>query len=110
MRGQDVPHCANANEWQILFAQEQEVRAAVRYFYQVPLIGWLARDAIEGLPDAKYFFAFNLVMLFAALVWTIGYPFVIVLALLATASSLAFLVALTGQDLVAELFASRRRR
>ncbi len=85
------------------------MRAAVRYFYHVPLIGWLARDAAEGLPDAKYFFVFNLVMLLAALVYTIGYPFVIVVALFATASSLTFLVALTAQDLVAELFGRRRR-
>jgi len=75
---------------------------AIRHFYHVPLFGWMAKDAVQGAEDAKYYFVFNLVALFALLAFEIGYPFVISFALLGTASGLTFLVLLTASDAFAK--------
>jgi hypothetical protein len=66
--------------------------------FHVPVVGWLARDAIQGRPDAKYYFAFNAVAIFAGLTYGFGYAFVISVALLATGVALASLVILTSFD------------
>lgn len=75
---------------------------AIQHFYRVPLFGWMAKDAIRGAEDAKYYFVFNLVAIFALLVFVLGYPFVISFALLAAASGLTFLVLLTASDAFAK--------
>jgi len=75
---------------------------AIRTFYQIPVFGWMAKDAIQGAEDAKYYFVFNVVALFALLAFEIGYPFVISFALLGTASGLTFLVLLTASDAFAK--------
>ncbi|MCK9919114.1 hypothetical protein MXD81_59300 [Microbacteriaceae bacterium K1510] len=72
---------------------------AARTFLRVPVIGWLLRDAIYGLPDAKYYFIGNLFLVFAALVYLFGYPFFICSVLAATAAYLTFLVVFTTSDL-----------
>ncbi|GLH81616.1 hypothetical protein SSBR45G_65250 [Bradyrhizobium sp. SSBR45G] len=74
------------------------MQAIAQTFYRVPVIGWMTREAVHGPADAKYFFAFNLVVLFAALVYTFGYPFLISVALFEAAAGLAFLVVLTASD------------
>jgi len=72
---------------------------AARAFFRVPVIGWLAGDAIHGHSDAKYYFIANLLLAFAFLVYVFGYPFLICSALAAAASALTFLVVLTASDL-----------
>lgn len=67
-------------------------------FYHVPLVGWLLRDAIEGKPDAKYYFAFNVIVSLGFLLATFGYPLLIGIALTLTASVLTALVILTASD------------
>lgn len=79
------------------------MRAAARAVLYVPVLGWLIRDAIYGLPDAKYFFIANLAFAFGYLTYFIGYPFLIVCALSATALMLVALVILTASDLIANL-------
>ncbi len=68
--------------------------------YRVPVLGWFLRDAVEGLPDAKYFFAFNVVVTLALLLWFVGYPVAIGLGLAGTAAAFFVLIALTATDLI----------
>ncbi|MBI5261074.1 MAG: hypothetical protein HY852_04565 [Bradyrhizobium sp.] len=71
-------------------------------FYNVPVIGWMAKDAVHGSEEAKYFFIFNIAVLFGVLVYAFGYPFVITFALFGTACGLVGLVILTGSDAFAK--------
>lgn len=84
------------------------MQAVARTLLRFPIFGWFLKDAIYGLPDAKYWFLGNLAFVFAALVYLIGYPFLIVCALAATAAMLTFLVVFTAADLVANLRKKRR--
>jgi fatty acid desaturase len=63
-----------------------------------PVLGWLVRDAIHGLPDAKYYFFANCALLLVAAIYTFGYPLVIVLALTLAAFALVMLVHMTAAD------------
>ncbi len=74
------------------------MRSAARAFLHVPVIGWFLRDAIYGVPDAKYYFIGNLIFCFGVCVYLFGYPFLIVYALTATAVMLVLLVVLTASD------------
>lgn len=80
---------------------------SVRLAFQIPVIGWLAKDAIHGLPDAKYWFFANILMVLAASVYVFGYPALIIFALGATALAFVALFILTGSDLVEQ---ARRNR
>jgi len=70
----------------------------IQSLYAVPVVGWLAKDAVHGRADAKYYFAFNAVAVFAALVYAFGYPFLITVAVAAAGCALASLVILTSFD------------
>lgn len=74
------------------------MNAVVRTFYNVPVIGWLVKDAVHGAPDAKYFFAFNIVVLLIGGIYFIGYPLLITLGLIGSAAGLSGLVLLTAPD------------
>ncbi|RJF68738.1 hypothetical protein [Rhodopseudomonas palustris] len=74
------------------------MKALVRAFYYVPVIGWLTKDAVHGTPEAKYFFAFNMAVLLFGAIYLIGYPLVITLGLLGSAAGLSGLVLLTMGD------------
>lgn len=69
---------------------------ALAYF---PVIGLLARSARIGGIDEKSAFIVNLVLLWLTAIWFFGYPAIILPALAAAASYLAFLVVLTSGDL-----------
>ena len=84
------------------------MQAVARSLLRFPVVGWFLKDAIYGLPDAKYWFVGNLVFVFAALVYLFGYPFLILYALTATAAMLTFLVYFTAADLVANMKKKRR--
>ncbi len=73
---------------------------ALRAFYQIPLVGWLAKDAVRGKPDARYYFFFNIVILYAIMVYMVGYPLLIVTALTGAAVMLTSIVALTATDMI----------
>ncbi|MFG1205250.1 hypothetical protein V5F29_22975 [Xanthobacter aminoxidans] len=79
------------------------MRTAARAVLHVPFFGWLLRDAIYGLPDAKYFFIANLIFTFGYLTYFFGYAFIIIYALTATALALTALVILTASDLLATM-------
>ncbi|MBI5131096.1 MAG: hypothetical protein HZA66_16775 [Rhodopseudomonas palustris] len=74
------------------------MKAPIRMFYYVPVIGWLVKDAVHGTPEAKYFFAFNAVVLLVGAIAIIGYPLVITLGLIGSAAGLSGLVLLTCGD------------
>lgn len=81
---------------------------ALRTFYHVPVVGWLAKDAAKGAPDAIYYFLMNIAFLYAALVYLMGYPFLIVTLLAASALTLTTIVALTAADMIANSVRVRR--
>lgn len=74
------------------------MNATLNMFFHVPLVGWLLNDAVNGAPDAKYYFAANLVLSFILLLYLFGYPFLICFALTSTAIVLTTLVFLTAAD------------
>ena len=67
---------------------------------RIPVLGWMVTDALNGRPDAKYWFAFNVAALLIILTWLIGYPFVIVMALLGTFGMMVTILILTAGDLL----------
>jgi hypothetical protein len=75
------------------------MNAASRTMFKVPVIGWMVKDALFGAPDAKYYFAANLAVLFVMMTLSFGYAFVIIFALSATAVGMATLVILTAGDM-----------
>jgi len=81
----------------------------LRAFYYVPLLGWLARDAVEGASDAKYYFFLNVAILYAVLLYFVGYPLLIVTALAATGTVLTTIVILTATDLIDNTLRTRRK-
>ncbi|MBI1204245.1 MAG: hypothetical protein GC182_17225 [Rhodopseudomonas sp.] len=81
----------------------------MRTFYHVPFIGWLTKDAVRGKPDAKYYFILNLAALYGVLVYTLGYPFLIVTLLIAAALVFSAILALTATDLIDNSQRARRQ-
>jgi hypothetical protein len=80
-----------------------------------PVVGWLVRDAIYGRPEAKYYFLANCLLAVAIGAVTIGYAFVISLALIAAWVALALLVYMTAADSFSkvnrrQLAADKKRR
>jgi hypothetical protein len=78
------------------------MRFSRQSLYHVPILGWLAKDAVHGRPDAKYYLLANVLALVAFLIYEFGYAFVIILALAGTAGMLAFLIYLTASDVFAK--------
>ncbi|RDV03394.1 hypothetical protein [Undibacter mobilis] len=74
--------------------------AIARTFFHVPVFGWLLKDAVHGAVDAKYYFFGNLVAVLAVLVYMVGYPLLIVLALTMAAAVLSMILILTATDLI----------
>jgi prepilin signal peptidase PulO-like enzyme (type II secretory pathway) len=75
----------------------------VQIFYSVPVIGWLAKDAVHGTDEAKYFFLFNVVVVLAGAIYAFGYPLAITLALIGTGLALSGVVLLTMGDVIDRL-------
>lgn len=71
-----------------------------RTVFHVPVFGWLLKDAVHGAADAKYYFFGNVLVLLAVLVYWVGYPLLIVLALTAAAVTLSMILLLTATDLI----------
>ncbi|KIZ44139.1 MULTISPECIES: hypothetical protein [Rhodopseudomonas] len=70
----------------------------IQGFYAVPVVGWMAKDAVKGHSDAKYYFGFNAAVILVGLTYFIGYPFVICVALAGAAAALVGLIVLTSFD------------
>jgi hypothetical protein len=74
-----------------------------RIFYSVPVIGWLAKDAVHGTDEAKYFFLFNVFVVLAGAVYVVGYPLAITLALVGTGLGLGWVILLSMGDVIDKL-------
>lgn len=74
--------------------------AIARTFFHVPIFGWLLKDAVHGAADAKYYFFGNAFVLLVVLVYWVGYPLLIVLALTAATVTLSMILLLTATDLI----------
>jgi hypothetical protein len=70
------------------------------FVFRLPLFGAMLKDAVFGHADAKYYFAFNLIVLLFWSFFHFGYPAIIIYALTGTFSALVFLVVLTSQDII----------
>lgn len=68
----------------------------LRLLFAIPVLGWMIRDAFENGVAARRWFVFNCVALFSAAVAVIGYPVVIVTALIAVAVIFALLILMTA--------------
>jgi hypothetical protein len=73
---------------------EQVGRLALR----APVLGWMIHDAIHGLPEAKYYFAFNVVAVFALLTYLIGFPFLILASDGLAFTALGFIIYMSAAD------------
>lgn len=74
----------------------QEDLLIVQLLRAVPIVGWFISDAIDGKPDAKYYFLFNLAVLVAVAIAFFGYAALIILALAATAISFIAILVITA--------------
>jgi len=72
----------------------------LRLLFAIPVIGWMLRDAVRGESDSKAWFLANIVMIWLLAVVFFGYPAIIIPALVATASIIVTLVAMTAHGLV----------
>ncbi|NEV78918.1 hypothetical protein KQX63_00560 [Rhodopseudomonas palustris] len=84
--------------WQRSRQRSSALSFLKKAFYQIPVIGWLVKDAAHGSPEAPYFFLFNAVVVGAALIYTFGYPLVITVAVAGAFAGIAGLVVLTAGD------------
>lgn len=66
-----------------------------QFFLSIPIIGWMVGDALYGRREARYFFAWNVTALLLFGLIFIGYPVVITLALIATATAMGGIIVLT---------------
>lgn len=76
------------------------MQAVARAFLRVPVLNWFLKDAIQGLPDARFYFLLSVLVAFGCLIYLFGYPLLIVSALLATAVMLVSLMVLTASDML----------
>jgi hypothetical protein len=72
----------------------QVARLALR----APVFGWMIKDAIHGRPEAKYYFAFNVIAVYALLVYFIGFPFLILTADALAFAALGFIIYMSAAD------------
>jgi hypothetical protein len=70
------------------------------FVFRLPLIGAMLKDAVFGHADAKYYFAFNLIVLLFWSFFHFGYPAIIIYGLTGTFSAMVLLVVLTSQDII----------
>ena len=68
----------------------------LKAFFLVPVIGWLAKDALNGRESAKVYFLVNCIALLVVAVALFGYPVLIVAALTAVPIVFAGLFVLTA--------------
>lgn len=63
--------------------------------YNIPVFGWMLREAAEGTVTAKLLFVINCVLLWALAIVIFGFPAIIIPALAAVAGMFAILIVLS---------------
>jgi hypothetical protein len=71
---------------------------AGRTALKTPVFGWMIHDAIHGLPDAKYYFGVNVILLAAVLTYLIGFAFLITVADIAALLAIVFIIYMSAAD------------
>ena len=70
----------------------------LRALFDVPLFGWLLKDAMLGRPSAAVWFIFNLAAIWILAILFFGYPAIIIPALAAVAIVFVALIIITWGD------------
>ncbi len=63
--------------------------------YNIPLFGWMLREAAEGTVAAKLLFVINCLLIWALAITIFGFPAIIIPALAAVAGMFAILIVLS---------------
>ena len=71
---------------------------AGRVALKTPVFGWLLHDAINGLPDAKYYFGVNVILLLALGVYVFGFPLLITIADIGAGLALLMIIYMSAAD------------
>jgi hypothetical protein len=71
---------------------------ASRLAFKTPVLGWMIQDAINGRPDAKYYFGVNVLLLVALLTYFFGFPFLITVADIMAVLGLVFIIYMSAAD------------
>lgn len=79
----------------MIMARRPQNPLFLRLIFAVPIIGWMLEDAMDGKPDAPFWFLFNFVAITAISVLLWGYAALIAVFLGATALMLLILMILT---------------
>ena len=76
------------------------ITATKKTIYNIPVLGWLLRDAVNGGPTALLWFIFNMVASWLVAIFYIGYPAIIIPALIAVPVMfvLLFLITWDGKN------------
>lgn len=69
--------------------------AAKKLAFSVPVFGWLLKDAVNGGPTALLWFIFNMVASWLVAIYYLGYPAIIIPALIAVPTMFAALIWIT---------------
>lgn len=68
------------------------LRATQKTIYSIPVLGWLIKDAVYGGPTALVWFIFNLICSWLVAIFYIGYPALIIPALMAVPAMFVVLI------------------
>lgn len=71
------------------------IAATKKTIYNIPVFGWLLRDAVNGGPTALLWFIFNAVASWLVAIFYIGYPAIIIPALAAVPAMFVALFLIT---------------
>lgn len=66
-----------------------------RVLYNVPVFGWMLKEAVSGPVATKLLFIFNLVLLWLLAIFWFGYPAIILPALVAVPTVFVVLILIT---------------
>lgn len=64
--------------------------------YNIPVIGWMIKEAAMGTATAKVLFLINLVLIWILAILTFGYPAIILPALAAVPTMFVILILITA--------------
>ena len=71
---------------------------AGRVALKTPVFGWMLHDAINGLPEAKYYFGVNVFLLLALGVYFFGFPLLITVADIGAGLALLMIIYMSAAD------------
>lgn len=76
-------------------AKAVALTATKKVAFNIPVFGWLLKDAVNGGPSALLWFIFNMVASWLVAIYYLGYPAIIIPALIAVPVMFAVLIWIT---------------